>query len=68
MQVVRTGQQEEQRVYEEKHREHLEHLDGEYNQAGSRKYLRETLAITEIMQSPLLRLILSFRVTALVRA
>ncbi|XP_060791766.1 transcription factor 7 isoform X7 [Neoarius graeffei] len=25
--VVRTGQQEEQRVYEEKHREHLEHLD-----------------------------------------
>ncbi|XP_047661551.1 transcription factor 7 isoform X17 [Tachysurus fulvidraco] len=25
--VVRTGQQEEQRVYEDKHREHLEHLD-----------------------------------------
>lgn len=36
-------------MYEEKHREHLEHLDGEYNQAGSRKYLRETLAITEII-------------------
>ncbi|KAK3524545.1 hypothetical protein QTP70_029851 [Hemibagrus guttatus] len=25
--VVRTGQQEEQRVYEEKHRDHLEHLE-----------------------------------------